>query len=332
MNEQAFLQKREGDWRRLTLLCDKADASPSKLTPTELREVVRLYRRASTDLALVRTLTHPQGVTSVAFSPDGRWLVTGSYDRGVRVWRTSDGTLARTLSGHQGTVWSVAVSPDGERVASGGEDRNVRLWRLADGAPLRTLTGHTLNVWSVAFSPDGRLLGSGSFDHTVRLWRVDTGALARTLTGHSEAVVGIAFDPVGGLLASCGDDSSIRLWRVSDGALVRTLTGGSDHVYTVAFSPDGEWLASGGRGQGPVATFWKQIAGDRLPSAQGTTVRLWRASDGALQQVLAEHTNDVWSVAFSPDGLWLATGSEDRTVQLWRLERRESAAATAARR
>jgi hypothetical protein len=109
----------------------------------------------------------------------------------------------------------------------------------------------------------------------------------RTLFGHKQAVVGVAFSPTGGLLASGGDDSSIRLWRVDDGRLLKTLTGGTNHVYAVAFSPDGKWLASGGRERGALGTLWKQIAGVRRSGARGATVRLWRVSDGVLQQALA---------------------------------------------
>lgn len=201
-------------------------------------------------------------------------------------------------------MWSVTFSPDGQRLASSGEDKTVKLWRVSDGAALRTLTGHTLNVWSVA----------------VKLWRADTGRLVKTFSGHKQAVVSVAFSPNSQLLASGGDDSSIRLWRVKDGTLVNTLTGGSDHVYTVAFSPDGKWLASGGRERGALGTLWRRIAGNRARSRKGKTVRLWRVRDGALQQALAEHSGDVWSVAFSPDGKWLASSSEDKTVKLWRLK------------
>ena len=112
--------------------------------------------------------------------------------------------------------------------------------------------------------------------------------------------------------------SSIKLWRVSDGALVRVLMGGTSHVYAVAFSPDGKRLASGGRGQGAIATFWKQIAAYRW-SPKGKTVRLWRVRDGSLQAVLADHVDDVWSLAMSPDGQWLASGSEEGTVTVYRL-------------
>ena len=215
----------------------------------------------------------------------------------------------------------MAFSPDGQRLASSGEDKVVRLWRTTDGAPLQTLAGHDLNVWSVAFSPDGRWIASGSFDKTARLWRADTGERARTLSGHGEAIVELAFSPDSEWLATGSDDSSVKLWRVKDGALAQTLTGGSEHVYAVCFSPDGKYLASGSREKGALGTLWKQLAGNRLSGGRGQTVRLWQTADGALQQVLSEHSADVHSVAFSPDGQWLASSGDDQTPILWRLQR-----------
>jgi WD40 repeat protein len=286
------------------------------LATSSVDSTVKLWRVV--DGRLVGTLRHPEGVTSIAFSPDGRALVSGSYDATVRVWDVRDGTLTRSLKGHTGTVWTVAFSPDGQRIGSGGEDKTIKIWRASDGSLLNTLRGHALNVWSVAFSPDGELVGSGSFDKTIKLWRTDTGALVRTLTGSGEAVVDIDFSPDGQLLASGGDDSMLRLWRISDGRPVRSFAG-SDHIYGVAFSHDGKWIATGGRARGNLATLWQQVFGNWLLGGNGKTARLWRVSDGGLQQELSGHSDDVWSVALSPDGRWLATASEDKTVVVWAL-------------
>ncbi|MEA3031628.1 MAG: hypothetical protein QOG13_2953 [Sphingomonadales bacterium] len=262
-----------------------------------------------------RTIVHPDAASALDVSPDGTMLVSGGYDRNARIWRIADQRQLRVLQGSGGTIWTVAWSPDGSRIATAGEDKLIRIWRAEDGALLHTLAGHELNIWSVRFSPDSRLLASGSFDHSIRLWDVASGRLVRQLPGHDQAVVSVDFSPDGTLLASGGDDSTVRLWRVADGAAIAALTGGSEHVYAVAFSPDGRWLASGGRARSAIGTFWHQLTGG---GAKGPAVRLWRVRDGALQSVL-EHSDDVTSLAFSPDGRLLATASSDGSNSLWRL-------------
>jgi len=271
------------------------------------------------DGAARRTATAPAGLTSIAFSPDGLHLAVGSYDRTVRIWSVPGLALEKALEGHAGTVWSVAFSPDGTTLASSGEDKTIRLWRVADGTTLRTLSGHALNVWSVAFSPDGAWLASGSFDHTAKLWRVADGSLARTLSGHEQAIVELAFSPDSTLLATGSDDSTVRLWNVSDGTLARTLHGKSEHVYAVEFSPDGRWLASGSRARTAVGTLLAQVFGDALALGRRASLRLWDVRDGTLHQALDANVGDVHTVAFSPDGHWLATAGDERAVELWRL-------------
>jgi hypothetical protein len=127
-------------------------------------------------VVVLRTLTGHAGpvysVASVAWSPDGRYLASGSRDDTVRVWDAANGQLLRTLAGHTDWVRSVAWSPDGRFLASGSDDRTVRVWDAADGRLLRTLEGHTSKVWSVAWSPDGRYLASGSTDDTIRIWGI----------------------------------------------------------------------------------------------------------------------------------------------------------------
>jgi WD40 repeat protein len=142
----------------------------------------------------------------VAFSPDGKQVVSGSFDKTVRLWDTATGAALQTLTGHWGSVRSVVFSPDGKQVVSGSGDWTVRLWDAVTGAELQTLKGHSDSVRLVGFSPDGKQVVSASDDETVRLWDAMTGEVLQTLEGHSDSTGSVAFWP---------DDDNTRTLFVS---------------------------------------------------------------------------------------------------------------------
>ena len=276
--------------------------------------IVKVWNIETGSLAF--ELRHPAGVTYLEFSPDGRSIATTSYDGVLRLWDVETRSLTRQFGAQKGTLWSVCFSPNGKTLATGGEDATVKVWERETGTLLKRLSGHTRNVWDVKYSPDGRMIASGSFDNTIKLWDVEEGILLRSLDGHSEAVVALAFSSDGKILASASDDASAKLWSTDDWSLLRTFVV-PEHVQTVRLSADGSYLLTGGRDQTTLGEFLQNFLGDSEYN-KGISMRLWDTSTGTLLQTFSGHANDVNDARISPSGTWIASGSSDRTVQLWR--------------
>jgi WD40 repeat protein len=262
-----------------------------------------------------------RGARSVAFSADGRTLVTANGPR-MRLWDAATFRPRGGLPGHDGPIRSIALTEDGRTLAAAGGD-TVRVWdvhaRRARGGPLegvgkrcrmrlmrlsRPPFGVVCEMKAVAFSENGRMLAAAGNGRTVRLWDVPTREPIGELRGHRAFVSSVAFSPAGSTLASASYDGTVRLWDAKARRPLRELRmQGTGAIFDVAFSPDGGTLAAG---------------------ASDGTVVLWDAATGKRRAVVSGHGGWVISVGFSPDGRTLASGATDGSIRLWDARTRRS--------
>ncbi|WLE97026.1 MAG: trypsin-like peptidase domain-containing protein [Candidatus Electrothrix communis] len=265
-----------------------------KASSTGVLFVPQVLNDALTELAVLRG--HENIVLSVAFSPDGKTIVSASRDNTLRLWEVATGKEFTVLKGHGDSVVSVAFSPDGKTIVSASADKTVRIWEVKTGRQLTSLLGHEDYVTSAAFSPDGKIIVSASWDKTVRFWEAKTGKQSASLLKHEDTVLSAAFSPDGKTIVSASADKTVRIWEAKTGKERAVFKGHESAVNSVSFSPDGKTIVSASR---------------------DNTLRLWEVATGKELTVLKGHERAVISVAFSPDGKKIVSSSFDKTVRIW---------------
>ncbi|KAF7724947.1 hypothetical protein EC973_000528 [Apophysomyces ossiformis] len=285
---------------------------------------------------------HTDGVMCVQFCDLINVLMTGSYDKTIRVWNMETGEVIRTMTGHTRCVR--ALQFDDAKLVTGAMDNTLKIWNWHTGQCIRTLEGHTGGVLSLHF--DSRLLASGSTDHTIRVWNFSAGECC-TLTGHSEWVNSVRIYQETQLVSG-SDDSTIRLWDLCTRTCLRVFRGhvgqvqiaipspkGFTHRFNTEIIPPSRRTSADPSAPGCAATadVTQPIVTETEPSGCSSTlsnhpiimsgsldntVKLWDMNTGACIRTLFGHVEGVWSIAY--DKLRIVSGSHDKTLRVWDTE------------
>jgi WD40 repeat protein len=289
------------------------------------------------------------GQSSVAWSPDGRWIAASGTDGSVYVWEVLSRRVARIFRGHAGGITAIAWNPDSERLASASDDKTIKIWDISSEGDVQTLQVDDV-IQAVAWSPDGGQLATIQIDKdedvqmwSIRIWDAETAReelrFADGIVEFDNRPVSLAWRQDGEQLATGNWNGSIQLWSIPDGELTNSLIGHGFPTTSVCYHPDGEQLASAsfdgtvrvwnsaaggdsmltlsGHGGYVHALSWSPD-GDWLASGgQDLTIRVWRATTGELARMWGGHTGEIRSTSWAPDSKMLASSAMDGTIRVW---------------
>ena len=288
---------------------------------------------------------HTDCVTGIAHLPDGRRIITCSYDRSLRLWNLESGVQIGDDwrdddDGDRGhrigpELWNIALSPNGKTVASGSEDGTIRLWDVETGKVVAKWTGHTDATMLLYRSVDGERVVSGSYDGTIRVWDVESGdtVLGPIKTGHY-TLYAVIYSPDSTKIATSGGYDAFKIWDAKTGNLLSTH---KSRVWSLAWTSDQKKLITGSDASIRIldTATWQQVAileghesavyslslfqNDRLlvSASEDGTARLWNLDTNLQVGPPLQHEHIVYSAAISADGKQLVTGCRDTNAYVW---------------
>ncbi len=271
----------------------------------ECQDGIRLLPRTcslkSPGGSLIRTLDgHDDWVNAVAITRDGKYAISASSDKTLKIWNLQMGEEKTTLKGHDDWVNAVAITRDGKYAISASDDKTLKVWDLEKGEEKTTLKGHDDWVNAVAITRDGKYAISASSDKTLKVWNLERGEEKTTLKGHDDWVNAVAITRDGKYAISASGDKTLKVWDLEKGEEKTTLKGHDDWVNAVAITRDGKYAIS--------------ASGDK-------TLKVWDLEKGEEKTTLKGHDDWVNAVAITRDGKYAISASGDKTLKVWNLER-----------
>jgi len=284
---------------------------------------------------------HSGTVSSLKFTPDGKYLISGCYDRSIKMWDVATGSEIRTFSGHIDCVSSIDISADGKYLVSAANKDNLKLWDLYTGKELMNFTGHVFDVKCVVFSPDGKRIASAAWDQSACIWDVKTGKAIYNIIPSDGYNYAISFSPDGNQIIFGGEKGVIHVCDAATGNEINKLKGHKSSIYSLSFSKDGSKILS--TSYDKTIIVWNAKNGKKIQKLVGHTnysnnacfspdgkkvisgsadlsIKIWDIESGKTLKTLTGHTESIWSVAVLPDGSKIASGGWDKTIKLWDLE------------
>ena len=280
------------------------------------------------------TLCHGQDIIRVAYSPNGKHIFSQSLSN-INVWDAQTGQCLLILESHSMYFIALAISPDGSHIASALEDGEIRVWNTQNGLCELILEGHSRATQCLAYSPNGSSIISCSNDNKIKVWDALNGKCLSTLAGHWGLINSLAYSPDGHLIVSGSYDKTIKVWDVQTGQCLLTLDGQWNWVTSLAYSPDGSRIISSANDSRVKVwdthtwqcIFISYIKGNRnltynpngyqVISSGDKVINVWDAQTWRHQLTLEGHLDQISSLAYSPDGQRIASGSKDKTAKIW---------------